>query len=260
MAHCHCSLCRKAHGTAFVTWLAAPEAAFAWLRGEGGLGGFQSSSGVERRFCRRCGSVAPLCLGSGQVFLPAGCLDGDPEVRPAAHAFVGSKAAWYEIADDLPQVEDTPPGADPPAVHARPELPDVEGIRGSCLCGGIAFALDPPLELIIQCHCSRCRKARSAAHAANLFAPQAAFRFLRGEELIDRFPVPGARAFAHSFCRVCGSSAPRVRPGETALVPAGLLDDGPGARPRFHIYVGSKAPWFELADALPRFDEGPPGR
>lgn len=42
------------------------------------------------------------------------------------------------------------------------------------------------------------------------------------------------------------------------LVPAGLLDTDPGARPEAHIHVASKAPWFTIADALPQFAELPP--
>jgi hypothetical protein len=41
-------------------------------------------------------------------------------------------------------------------------------------------------------------------------------------------------------------------------VPAGTLDTDPGPLPIHHIYVDSKAPWFEITDALPRYGEGPP--
>jgi hypothetical protein len=49
-----------------------------------------------------------------QVFIPAGALDDDPGVRPAAHIFVGSKAPWYEIRDELPRFDEWPPGYEPP--------------------------------------------------------------------------------------------------------------------------------------------------
>jgi hypothetical protein len=44
------------------------------------------------------------------------------------------------------------------------------------------------------------------------------------------------------------------------VVPAGSLDGDPGAREVAHIFVGSKAPWYEMVDALPRFEEYPPGQ
>jgi hypothetical protein len=36
---------------------------------------------------------------------------------------------------------------------------------------------------------------------------------------------------------------------------AGLLDEDPGVKVSFHIYVGSRAPWCELLDGLPQFEE-----
>jgi hypothetical protein len=41
-------------------------------------------------------------------------------------------------------------------------------------------------------------------------------------------------------------------------MPAGCLDDDPGARPRAHIFAASKAPWYEISGELPRFEEYPP--
>ena len=38
-------------------------------------------------------------------------------------------------------------------------------------------------------------------------------------------------------------------------VALGSLVDDPGIRPTKHIFVGSKAPWFEITDDLPQFDE-----
>jgi hypothetical protein len=40
-------------------------------------------------------------------------------------------------------------------------------------------------------------------------------------------------------------------------VTLGALIDAPSIAPQFHIFVGSKAPWYEIDDALPQFDEFP---
>jgi hypothetical protein len=46
---------------------------------------------------------------------------------------------------------------------------------------------------------------------------------------------------------------PRVDRGRNiAIVPMGTFDDPPGATPQEHIFVGSKAPWFDITDALPQ--------
>lgn len=131
-------------------------------------------------------------------------------------------------------------------------------VRGSCLCGGIRFEADS-VSLLTTCHCSKCRKSRGAAFGVTACVPLAEFRFVAGEDLIQVYQPPGG-GYSPVFCRVCGSTAPLVdRERRLALVPAGLLDDDPGVRPALHMFVGSKAPWWEISDALPRFDEWVPG-
>jgi len=86
-----------------------------------------------------------------------------------------------------------------------------------------------------------------------------ALRWLRGEDLVGSYKVPEAKFFTNCFCRTCGSKVPRVDPSRgLAVAPAGSLDHDPGARPRMHIFVGSKATWHEISDALPRHDAAAP--
>lgn len=262
MVHCHCSMCRKAHGAAFSTYARSSASGFKWLRGEERIVRYESSVGFVRPFCSTCGSVVPGPGGGEHMFLPAGCLDGDPGVRPQAHIFTASRAPWHQILDDLPRFDAYPPGIAEPELRPRSHASDpakADVVRGSCLCAGVRYELGGELRLIVNCHCSRCRKARSAAHASNLFARAEALHFVRGEELLESFKVPDAEHFNATFCRVCGSPLPRLAAGrEFVGVPAGSLDDDPGARERMHIFCGSRAPWFEIHDDLPRFDEGPP--
>jgi len=104
-SHCHCSMCRKAHGAAFGTYAAAKAADFRVVAGEDRITRYRSSAGIVRTFCARCGSSLPgFDSRSPEVVdVALGVLDDDPGVRPACHIFVGSKAPWYEITDDLPQ-------------------------------------------------------------------------------------------------------------------------------------------------------------
>lgn len=111
MLYCHCSMCRKAHGTAFRARGRVATADLHWVRGENLLRFYESSPGEHRGFCSVCGSniftrftARPLEVG-----LAVGILDHDPGERPACHVFVGSKAPWYEITDGLPQYEGFPP-------------------------------------------------------------------------------------------------------------------------------------------------------
>jgi hypothetical protein len=132
-------------------------------------------------------------------------------------------------------------------------------IHGSCLCGGVAFEMTGTPTRVTHCHCSRCRKVRGTAHATNLFVALPGIRYLRGEDLLTSFKPPEARTFTHVFCRVCGSSMPRLDENRAiAIVPMGAFDDDPGARPERHIFVESKARWDEISDGLPQFPGPPP--
>jgi hypothetical protein len=129
-------------------------------------------------------------------------------------------------------------------------------ITGSCLCGEVKFEISPPLSAFRYCHCSRCRKASGSAHAANIFLPQAQLTWLAGEALIRRFDLPGAKRFSVWFCSQCGSRVPhRARDRDAFLVPAGLLDADPAARPENSIFWKSKAPWYVEPHDMPKFDD-----
>jgi len=129
-------------------------------------------------------------------------------------------------------------------------------IKGSCLCGGIRYEIDGPLGPVVNCHCSMCRKATGAAFRTRAKVLAAAFRWVQGEELVSRYDSsPGE---TRTFCRVCGATLPtffREYPDEIGL-PLGTLDDDPGVTPSAHVWVDSKAPWYEITDTLPQYSEG----
>ena len=110
-AYCHCSVCRKAHGSAFRPRSLVWAKDFTWVQGKDSVSDYASSPGAHRTFCRNCGS--PLIAFSDQyptIFnLPLGTLDDDPGIRAEAHWHVASKAPWFEITDGLPQYAEFPP-------------------------------------------------------------------------------------------------------------------------------------------------------
>lgn len=257
MMHCHCSRCRKAHGSAFATHVTTPAADYR-LHGTDNVAQFRTNSGTARCFCKRCGSMVPGDAWQGLAIIPCGNLEADPGERPSCHIFVASKAAWYRIADELPRFDAYPESIDSAVLPDRDPLDPPGGIRGSCLCGGVTFVVDGEPTRAHNCHCGRCRRARSAAHASNLFVAASGVHFTRGEDLLAGYKVPEARRFTQVFCGICGGKLPRVdRANDYAAIPMGALDDDPGFPPQSHIFVGSKAPWFEIADDLPQFAEGP---
>ncbi len=131
-------------------------------------------------------------------------------------------------------------------------------IQGSCLCGGVRFEISGNVSAIGQCHCSLCRKVSGTASNSALLTARASLRWTQGEELTQIYTRP--TSWTTTFCRVCGSPLPLPHPnGKLFWVPAGLLDDDPDTRVEQHIYVGSKAPWDEIAGTAPQYkDEAPP--
>jgi hypothetical protein len=68
--------------------------------------------------------------------------------------------------------------------------------------------------------------------------------------------VWGSEASNHTRCGICGSLLYSVvRDGVYVHLAMGSLADDPTIRPTDHIFVGSKAPWFEITDDLPHSDE-----
>ena len=259
MTHCHCSICRKAHGAPFATYATAPRASFRWLQGESRITRYESSPGFVRGVCGQCGSVVPD--GSGEeMFVPAGCLDDDPGLRPSAHIFAMSKAPWHVIADDLPRHDAYSREDQGSVVHRPPPSSGRPGaLRGSCLCGGVVYEVTTPIKAAYNCHCSRCRKARAAAHTTNGFTSADGLVFVRGGDSLVTFRPPGARYFTHVFCPTCGSGMPRLDPErDIAVIPFGSLDNDPGRGASDHIFVEFKAPWYTIADSIPQHPGRPP--
>lgn len=256
MAHCHCSMCRKMHGTAFATFVTFQPEALRWVRGADAIRAYTSSPGSVRNSCRRCGSKLPSTEPFAYAF--AAPLSGELGIRPSEHLCVASKAPWHTISDDLPQ-HDGLPRHDVTPVPRHTE-PAVDRVRGGCLCGAVAYELEP-LDggAVINCHCSRCRRSRGSVHGSNLFVDNAAFRWLRGEEHVTAYKVPEAERYAASFCAICGSTLP-MRTGAAngfRAIPCGTLDDDPGVVEGLHLMVGSKAAWHVISDDLPQAETYP---
>jgi hypothetical protein len=115
LGHCHCQMCRKAHGSAYSSIIATDRSDFRWKTGENWLSKFESTPGKWRWFCSRCGSqlISTRDANTESVLLRAGCIDSGISEQGVAHCWVGSKAPWHTISDELPQFERGFPGAPP---------------------------------------------------------------------------------------------------------------------------------------------------
>jgi len=125
-------------------------------------------------------------------------------------------------------------------------------VRGSCLCGGVRYALKGPLGEASHCHCSMCRKAHGAAFATYAPVRRRDFEWLEGASLVRAYnSSPGV---TRTFCGRCGSTLQFIKSGDRTHVELalGTLDDDPGVRPALHIWVDSMAAWDAITDELPR--------
>lgn len=130
-------------------------------------------------------------------------------------------------------------------------------LRGSCLCGAIGYEIRGPLGRASHCHCSMCRKAHGAAFATYARVERTDFALVSGADEIASFR--SSPEVVRTFCRRCGSNLQFIsdkRPSSFALA-LGTLDDDPGVQASFHIFVASKAAWFEITDGLPQHAESP---
>ncbi|MBN8754139.1 MULTISPECIES: GFA family protein [Variovorax] len=115
--NCHCSDCRRATGSAFKPFAGIERGKFAITQGEDALMIYGDKDAGDMH-CVRCGSLLCSVVRDGRfVHVTLGTLVDAPSIRPTAHIFVGSKAPWFTITDDLPQYEghvvDTRPRGDP---------------------------------------------------------------------------------------------------------------------------------------------------
>lgn len=252
MLNCHCSLCRKSHGSLFATFTSVSRDRLSFTCGNEHINSYAVSSHLARTWCDICGSTLPFLEGTNYS-VPAGTLHDTCPAKIVGHIFVGSKVSWYNITDDLKQFDTFPGSMSRTAVAARPvQLRS----SGSCLCQTCKFELTGEPVAMMNCHCGRCRRSRSAAHATNVFYPAEAVRWISGEKSIRQYQLPEADRFGSAFCTECGSLMPRIH-GERCNVPVGCLDFDPGIRPKGHIYTGSKASWFEISDDIPQFQAAP---
>ena len=104
--HCHCTMCRRNHGAAWVTWLGVPRAQLEIEAGEGELRRYASSQHGSRSFCGRCGTSL-FCENTehpDRVDVPLANLQGPIDRPPGFHCWFDARADWAVVLDDLPRL------------------------------------------------------------------------------------------------------------------------------------------------------------
>jgi len=126
-------------------------------------------------------------------------------------------------------------------------------LTGSCYCGAATYAVPDEFLYAAYCHCSNCRRTTGSA-----FKPFAGIERVKVVSTCDsdKLQIFGDADGNNTHCATCGSLLYSVvREGAYMHVAMGTLVDAPSIRPAHHIFVGSKAPWYEITDGLPQYDE-----
>ena len=125
-------------------------------------------------------------------------------------------------------------------------------LAGACFCGAVRYSVADEFAYAANCHCSNCRRTTGSAFKPFAGIAREKLTITKGK---DDVMIYGDQTGHDAHCKRCGSLLYSVvREGAYAHVAMGTLVDAPSIRPTAHIFVGSKAPWFAITDALPQYE------
>jgi hypothetical protein len=131
-------------------------------------------------------------------------------------------------------------------------------MSGGCLCGGVRYQITGECRDIINCHCENCR--RTHGHVAAYTSVQQSELELTCQQTLQWYHDESAGTF-RGFCNRCGASLLwDARDGRGKMsVAAGSLDDSRELKTIGHVFVSEAGKYYEIDDALPRFETGNAG-
>lgn len=131
---------------------------------------------------------------------------------------------------------------------------------GQCMCGEVRYQIDGEVGPVVNCHCHKCRKWHNAAFRTRVAVAKKNFSWLAGENFVQEYLSSGN--IMKTFCKQCGSIllSYKMDNPDVLGIALGALEGEDLAllKPQMHIFVGSKAPWYEITDELPQYNEWPP--
>jgi hypothetical protein len=103
---CHCSRCRKAFSAQASAYALVESKEFEWTAGENQLTSFVNKQGFGLQFCSKCGSTLCGIAGGAIHGVTLGCVNGDPDIEIGRHIYVGSKASWEVMPENVLQYQE----------------------------------------------------------------------------------------------------------------------------------------------------------
>lgn len=132
-------------------------------------------------------------------------------------------------------------------------------MKGSCLCGGVAYEVSQLDTPISHCSCHTCRKAHAAAFNTAAGVKHTHFRWVREQALLKSFE--SSKGKYRYFCSNCGTHLIAQRAGQAILtLRVATLDDAPQQTPEFHIFKSHEVTWLHYGSEVPAYLEWQLGR
>ena len=132
-------------------------------------------------------------------------------------------------------------------------------LSGQCLCGAIAYHITTEIKSIVHCHCLQCRRWHGAAFRSRAAIPSKDFSWTQGEHHLSQYC--SSDNVIKTFCSICGSNLISILKDQPDMIglPIAAIEQNIQPQSVMHIFVDSKASWYEIQDNAPQHQEWPPG-
>lgn len=133
-------------------------------------------------------------------------------------------------------------------------------VQGRCHCSAITYEAEVEPGTVNVCHCLDCQMLTGSAFRANIAAPAASFRILRGKpRRYVKVGDSGVRR-THAFCETCGSpiySCAEHDPQTYSLRVGALGRPEALGVPARQIWAKRRLPWVTSLDRVTEVDGQP---
>lgn len=128
---------------------------------------------------------------------------------------------------------------------------------GKCLCEAVEYTIDGKLGPAYNCHCSKCRRWHAAAFRSRASINKNQFSWVKGEMNLSSYK--SSDYVTKYFCKTCGSPLISTYDNKPDIlgVPLGGIEGIEQVDVQAHIFVGSKASWYEITDSVPQYESWP---
>ncbi|WP_286261952.1 GFA family protein [Thalassotalea atypica] len=108
---CYCDRCQKKTGSAFASLMFTAPDNIEWHSGQEYIKRFDLPNAVRfsNCFCTECGSQVPYLSRDGAfLVVPAGYMEGEPNIRPSANIFWDERPCWFDEGKIAPTFKTYP--------------------------------------------------------------------------------------------------------------------------------------------------------